>query len=100
FFTLTYAPPLNDSLPIFPGRPQMLQMPSQYPRPVAVARINVETEPGDNFGEKLRSCIRRLVPEGGTCRRMQLRNFLPKVSPRSRSEERPHELQSMTKFLS
>ena len=50
-----------------PGRPQISQMPPQYPRPVAVARINVETEPGDNFGEKLRSCVRRLVPNGGTC---------------------------------
>ncbi len=39
----------------------------QLPRPVAEKRINVATEPGANFGEKLHSCIRRLVPQGGTC---------------------------------
>ncbi|HEY7402232.1 MAG TPA: right-handed parallel beta-helix repeat-containing protein [Candidatus Angelobacter sp.] len=44
-----------------------LRLMAQLPRPVPEARINVETEPGDNFGEKLRSCIRRLVPKGGTC---------------------------------
>jgi hypothetical protein len=44
-----------------------LRLLAQLPRPVPGARINVETEPGDNFGEKLRSCIRRLVPKGGTC---------------------------------
>jgi hypothetical protein len=39
----------------------------QLPRPVPENRINVATEPGANFGEKLRGCIRRLVPNGGTC---------------------------------
>jgi hypothetical protein len=39
----------------------------QLPIPVPQNRINVATEPGANFGEKLRSCVRRLVPDGGTC---------------------------------
>jgi hypothetical protein len=39
----------------------------QLPIPVPQNRINVATEPGADFGEKLRSCIRRLVPDGGTC---------------------------------
>jgi Right handed beta helix region len=39
----------------------------QLPIPVPQNRINVATEPGTDFGEKLRSCIRRLVPDGGTC---------------------------------
>lgn len=39
----------------------------QLPRPVPQNRINVATEPGADFGERLRSCVRRLVPEGGTC---------------------------------
>jgi hypothetical protein len=40
---------------------------AQLPIPVPQNRINVATEPGADFGEKLRSCIRRLVPDGGTC---------------------------------
>ena len=39
----------------------------QLPVPVPQNRINVATEPGADFGEKLRSCVRRLVPDGGTC---------------------------------
>ena len=39
----------------------------QLPRPVPRNRINVATEPGADFGEKLRSCVHRLVPDGGTC---------------------------------
>jgi len=39
----------------------------QLPIPVPQTRVNVAAEPGADFGEKLRSCIRRLVPDGGTC---------------------------------
>jgi len=30
-------------------------------------QINVATQPGSDFGEKLVSCIRQLAPDGGTC---------------------------------
>jgi parallel beta helix pectate lyase-like protein len=44
----------------------------QLPRPVPRTRINVANEPGSDLGEKLGSCVRRLVPEGGTCDALSL----------------------------
>src|SRR5262249_52140222 len=51
------------------GQPGLL---AQLPRPVPRTRLNVANEPGKDLGEKLRSCIRRLVPDGGTCDALSL----------------------------
>jgi len=51
------------------GQPGLL---AQLPRPVPRTRLSVANEPGNDLGEKLRSCIRRLVPDGGTCDALSL----------------------------